>query len=66
METALSLGGKAPVNSGSKLTKEKKYLLKKGKYMKVRTRRDQIELAELTKHFNNRKFKFNIDKIEGT
>lgn len=34
--------------------------------MKVRTRRDHIELAELTKLINNRKFKFNIDKIEGT
>lgn len=49
METSVKDQGKAAGIIGSKLAKETKDLIKKRRDMRVKTRRDEIELAGLTK-----------------
>lgn len=67
METSKEVRGKTPRNSGGKLSKVTKYLMK-CKHTKIRTCKDVIELEELTKVTNSNKvrdiYKFNMDKIE--
>ncbi len=55
MEAAMEGGGKALRNRGIKLSQEAKDLVKKRKDMRVKTRRDEKELAELMKLINSKK-----------
>ena len=69
-EASLSIAGKAHRSTQSKLSEETKDLLKKRRNMKIRTDRDKIEAAELSKIINKKKTedirKFNMTKIEET
>ncbi len=70
MEAAMEVGGKAPRNRGSKLSQETKDFIKKRKDMREKTRRDEKELAELTKLINSKKVRdirnFNMEQIKET
>ena len=54
-ETASEVGGKIQREEQGKLSQRTKDLIKKRKEMKVNTRRDEIELAELSKTINKQK-----------
>lgn len=57
MYDVLEMGGRAQETSDKKATKEGKDLIRKRRDMKVRSRRNKVELAELTKLTNNRKLR---------
>ncbi len=58
------------MNMGSKLSQKTKDLIKKRKNMRVKTRRDEKDLVELTKLINSKKVRhirnFNMEQIEET
>lgn len=54
VNAALEDRGKAPGNSGSKLSKKRKYPIKDRNDVNVRARRDKVELAEFTKLINRK------------
>ena len=66
-ETASEVGGKIQREEQGKLSQRTKDLIKRRKEMKVRTRRDEIELAELSKTINKQKTHdkrtYNLTKI---
>ena len=70
IEESLRVAGKFGKNTRSKLSEETKDLLKKRRNMVVRTDRDKIEAAELSKTINKKKNQdirnFNMSKIEET
>ena len=69
-ETASEVGGKIQREEQGKLSQRTKDLIKKRKELKVSTRRDEIELAELSKTINKQKTHdkrtYNLTKIEET
>lgn len=70
VQAAWEVGVKTPLNSCCKLTKETRYLIKKGKVMKVRTRTDEAKLGQLTKLISRRKVSnvhvFKLNKTDKT
>ena len=69
-EASLSIAGKTHKNTQGKLSEETKDLLRKRRNMTIRTARDQIEAAELSKTISKKKNedirKFNMTNIEET
>ena len=68
IESALEVGGKVKSKVSGKLSQNTKDLIQQRKDMRIKTTRDKVELAELSKTINKRKIqdirKFNVAKVE--
>ena len=70
LESALEVGEKATKENRGKLSTTTKDLIRKRCIIVIKTRRDKVEVAELSKTFNKRKTNdtrnYNMKKIEET